>query len=85
LAFANDNSPCVLTDGRITSQPSVVILDAHDPDVDRQYPLATMLEALPSLKVIRLDSQQEHIQVVTSEQRRAASVDDLLDVIGPSR
>jgi len=63
------------------AQPSVVILDATDPDIDRQCPLGVMFQSLPALKVIRLDPQQDHVQVVTSEQRLAGEVRDLVDLI----
>ena len=65
----------------IAAKPVAVILDATDPDVTRNCPLGVLLTALPSLKVIRLDPQQDHIQVVTSEQREAEHMQDLIEVI----
>ena len=67
----------------IALQPSTVILDATDPDVDTQCPLGSVLEALPSLKVLRLGPQQNQVQVVTSEQRQATEVSDLISLIEP--
>ncbi len=68
----------------IAIRPATIILDATDPDIDAQLPLDTVLEALPSLRVIRLDSQHSVVQVVTSEQRSAAEVRDLIQLIGLS-
>jgi DNA-binding NarL/FixJ family response regulator len=65
----------------IALQPSTIILDATDPEVEQLCPLNRVLEALPSLKVIRLDPQQDHIQVVTSEQRIAADISELISLI----
>lgn len=67
----------------VAIQPSTIILDATDPDVDQQCPLGAVLDALPSLKVLRLDPAQNLIQVVTSEQRQAAEVNDLISLIEP--
>ena len=66
----------------IEAKPSVIILDASDPEVEQHCPLGAVLEALPSSKVLRLDPQQDQIQVVTSEQRPATEVSDLIDLIG---
>jgi hypothetical protein len=63
-------------------QPHAVILDGTDPEVTQHCPLGTLLGALPSLTVIRLDPEHDVIQVVTSEQRDAGRVQDLLAVIG---
>ena len=38
--------------------------------------------ALPGLKLIYLDPEQGQVQIVTSEQRLATHVRDLIDVIG---
>jgi len=65
----------------LDARPSVVILDATEPDIDRQCPLGAMFQSLPSLKVIRLDPHQDHVQVVTSEKRLAGEVRDLVDLI----
>jgi DNA-binding NarL/FixJ family response regulator len=65
----------------IAAQPAAVILDATDSEVARLGLLSRLPLALPGLKVICLDSQQEQIQVITSEQLPADQVRDLLDVI----
>lgn len=66
----------------VSAQPHVVILDGTDPEVTQHCPLGTLLSALPSLTVIRLDPEHDVIQVVTSQQRDAGQVQDLLAVIG---
>jgi len=63
------------------ARPSVVIWDDSDPGVSRHLSLSQLLRALPRCKVIRLDPQQEQIQVVTSEQRPAVQVSDLVEAI----
>lgn len=65
----------------IALQPTQVILEAADETVARHCPLESLLSALPDLRVIRLDPQQEYIQVVTSQQRTIGQISDLMDVI----
>jgi DNA-binding NarL/FixJ family response regulator len=65
----------------IAAQPSTVILDATDQELEALCPLTKLLNALPSLQVIRLDPQQEQIQVVSSEQRAVAGVHELVKVL----
>ena len=65
----------------IALRPGQVILEAADETVARHCPLETMLSALPDLRVIRLDPQQESIQVVTSQQRTIGQIRDLIDFI----
>jgi len=64
-----------------SARPSAVILEAADPDIAKLGLLAKLQLALPGLKVICLDSEQDRVQVMTSEQLPAAQVHDLLDVI----
>lgn len=61
--------------------PSVIMLDAADHETMQLCPLGDLIFALPKLKVMRLDSQKELIQVVSSEQFRVVDVDDLIQVI----
>ncbi len=68
----------------IAARPAAVILDATDPHIAQSCTLSTLLQALPSLKVIRLDPQRKQVQIVTSEQRPADEVRDLLEIIAPS-
>lgn len=66
----------------IAVQPSVIILDATDAEATRHCSLEELLQALPALKVVRLDPQAKQVQVVTSEQHVVGEVRDLIDVIG---
>jgi hypothetical protein len=68
----------------IAAQPTSVILDATDAEATKNCPLGKMLNALPLLKVIRLDPQKDKIQVVVSEQRVVEQVSDLIEVIKSS-
>ena len=68
----------------IAAQPTSVILDATDAEATKNCPLSKMLNALPLLKVIRLDPQKDKIQVVVSEQRVVEQVSDLIEVIKSS-
>lgn len=68
----------------IAARPAAVILDATDPDITQSCTLSTLLQALPSLKVIHLDPQRKQVYIVTSEQRPAGEVRDLLEIIAPS-
>jgi len=65
----------------IASQPAFIILDVTDPDVQRRYHLSELLLQLPMTKIIRLDSQQNQLQIVTGEQYPAVEVQDLVEVI----
>ena len=64
-------------------QPAVVILDATDKKPLRVCPLSALLWASWTPKILRLDSQQEYVQIVTSEQHSADAVRDLLRYITP--
>jgi hypothetical protein len=68
----------------IALQPSTVILDVTNSEITQLCSLSKLLASLARLKIIRLDLQQKQIQVVTSEQRPAADVHDLVEVIEPS-
>ncbi len=65
-------------------QPSAVILDSADPEVAELCPLNEILMTVPEVKVVRLDSRRAQFQVVTSEEKVAGLVKDLVDVIMPS-
>ncbi len=65
----------------ITARPAIVILDITDSEVARFCPLSQLLLTLPEAKVIRVNPQQEQIQVVTSEQHSAVEVRDMIAVI----
>lgn len=65
----------------LAAHPSSVIFDASDAIVAKYCPLDRLFEAMPSLTVIRLDPQQDQIQVVTSQQHRVDQMSDVLNVI----
>lgn len=62
-------------------KPSVIILDASDGITSKMCPLNRLLTLVPDLKIIHLDSQKEQVQVVTSEQHKAAEVADLIRML----
>jgi DNA-binding NarL/FixJ family response regulator len=63
-------------------QPSVVILDSSDESLREICQVDVMLKAVPDLRIIRLDPKQDRMQIVTGEERPAASAADLIKVIG---
>lgn len=65
----------------IAAQPGAVIFDASDPAAEHICQLGRLLEALPMVTIVRLDSQQDQVQVVTSAQRTMSQVQELIDVI----
>lgn len=65
----------------LAAQPNSIILDATDAIVAKDCPLEQLLDALPSLTIIRLNPQQDRMQVVTSHQHRADQMSDLMNVI----
>lgn len=65
----------------LAMRPNGVILDATDALIAEQCPLDGLLDALPSLTVIRLDPQKDRFQVVMSEQHCGGQLSDLIDVI----
>lgn len=65
-------------------RPSAVILDSADAEVAELCPLNEILMAVPAVKVLQLDPRREQFQVVTSEEKVAGLVRDLVDVIMPS-
>jgi hypothetical protein len=65
----------------LAKRPTCVILEATDAEVAKCCPLTELLDALPSLAIIRLDPEQDRIQVVTSQQHRAIHMSDLVEVI----
>jgi hypothetical protein len=62
--------------------PEAVIIDAEDDELAERIPLSQLMSALPKLTIIRLDPKSDQIQVVTSEQRQAGTMDDLVEAIG---
>jgi DNA-binding NarL/FixJ family response regulator len=69
----------------VSYSPWAVILDHSDEEANRHCSLSQLLEELPSLTIVRLDTQRQGFQVVTSEQHTAKEVDDLLEVVMRSK
>lgn len=63
------------------AQPAIVILEASDVDVENSCSLSALLNVLSSLTVIRLDRDQDFIQVVTTKKQAVGQVGDLIDMI----
>lgn len=63
-------------------EPTAVIVDAEDDELAQRVPLSQLLSSLPRLTIIRLDPKSDQIQVVTSEQRRAGTMEDLVQALG---
>lgn len=63
------------------SKPSLIIMDAQDPDLAKLCPLSELLTAVPGAKVVLLDSQRSYIHVITSEHRQAVEARDLIELI----
>lgn len=65
----------------IAAKPAAIILNAMDIELAEKDWLGTLLQALPLVKLVRVDPLQDQIQVVTSEQRPMGQVHELIDVI----
>ena len=65
-------------------QPAAIILDDNDMDISQAIPLDRLLQALPTLKVLCLDTQRLQTQVIRCEQYWVTEVRDLLDLVEPS-
>jgi hypothetical protein len=61
--------------------PSIVILDSRDATLVEHCEVTALLDVLPDLRIIRLDPKNEQIQIVTGEHRKAASIDELIELI----
>ncbi len=67
----------------IAAAPQAVILDAADPALRRETMWTKLLQAVPGVRILDLDSRTQLVRVVTSEERLAADVADLIDVLQP--
>ena len=65
----------------IAFQPTAVIVDASDKDVNAHCPLGRLLRDLPDVRIIRLDPINKGFQLVTSEQHEAEDVQELLAIL----
>ncbi len=60
------------------ASPAIVVVDATDDGLIEKMPIAKLLEALPTAKVMRLDCTSEQIQIFSTEQRRAHGIGELI-------
>jgi len=67
-----------------TVQPAAIIMDDKDPVVAQAVPLDRLFQALPTVKVIRLDAHCPQTQVIRSEEFWVTEVRDLLELIEPA-
>ena len=65
----------------VAIEPSVLILDVTDTEAVRLCSLSKLLLLLPTVKILRLDPQQDEIQVVTMQKHPAHNVHDLVALI----
>lgn len=65
----------------VAIQPTAVIVDASDKDVNAHCPLGRLLRDLPGVRIIRLDPINNGFQLVTSEQHEAEEVQELLTIL----
>ena len=67
----------------VALEPSAVILDAADNEIADRCFSSTLLVSLPEVKLIRLHTEKEQVQIVTSTQYAAGKVSDLIQLIEP--
>lgn len=67
----------------LSASPGTVILDAGNPPLAGQCSLSELFQALPGVQVVWLDPERDQIQCLTSQQRLAVDITDLIDVIQP--
>ena len=65
----------------LAAQPASVIVDATDAEIIRHCPLQALIERLPAVAVFRLNPQKDRVTIVTSEQRPACQLSDVIEVI----
>lgn len=63
------------------ANPSVVILDVDDPNVNKQFPLTTLMEAFSSLKVICLNPESSQTRVIQWGLQPINQITDLLNAL----
>jgi DNA-binding NarL/FixJ family response regulator len=67
----------------IAAQPATVILDATDRDAMQCCSLDVLVRALPTIKIIYLNSQADPIEIVECGRAVVEGVNDLIDLIDP--
>jgi DNA-binding NarL/FixJ family response regulator len=65
-------------------QPSAVIMDAAETETPCCCMLCDLLSALKNVTIVRLDVQQNDIQLITSVQQRFNEVRDIVEIIEQS-
>jgi hypothetical protein len=83
LVVMNPRQPGVI-ENVVAAEPSVVIMDGTDSEMAKLCPLGVLVACLPTVKIIWLNPNREAVQLVTCEQRVAANVDDLIEMINQS-
>lgn len=70
-----------LHDQLLALEPDVIILDARDPGVRENCPLYDLVQLLPEVKFLVLDSERSHLQVVTNRREPIADAQELLEQV----
>jgi hypothetical protein len=65
----------------IAAKPEVILFEARDGNVECPCPLVDLLAAAPVVRVIRMDSGQDQVQLLTSERRTVAEPMDLIHMV----
>jgi hypothetical protein len=61
--------------------PATVILDTRDTTLAENSIVTALLDVLPDLRIIRLDPKNDRIQIVIAKHRKAANIDELIELI----
>lgn len=80
LSLVDPRQPGAL-DQIVSANPSVVIMDGTDRELAEFCPIGQLVASLPTVRIIWLNPQQEHVQLVTSELHVATQLSDLIDLI----
>lgn len=62
-------------------QPSAVIIDSHDPNLNDEISLPAIFHAVPKSRVVMLNSQSSGIQILTVHTVEAEAVRDLIELL----
>lgn len=61
--------------------PATVILDTTDTALVENCSVTDLLDVIPDMRIIRLDPENDQIQIVIGEHREAANITELIEVI----
>jgi hypothetical protein len=67
----------------IAAGPQAVIFDSADLAPRRESAWTQLLQALPGLRILDLDSRTQRVRVVTSEEHTADDIRDLIHYLQP--